>query len=125
MCSRLHHCSHRARARGRAGPDPSRAVHDRQPAGPIMASSLRLSTSQSVDGLLQSGRRGVLTRILVGAAAAAGPHRVPGLPGPRARTLLRSMFPRDRLTCGPRPLVCLDVACPCYLCLPPFPRGTV
>jgi hypothetical protein len=69
---------HRARARSRDGHGPGRASH-RPVGGPRPAPSTVVAVSPAVRRS-QSGRCGVLTRILVGAAAAAGPGR----PGPLA-----------------------------------------
>ena len=78
----------------RPGPGPRpvrdsdclRARADRQSVGPPAARP-RAAGAVSLDGGgRQSGRCGVLTRIRVGAAAAAGPGRNPGPPAPRVTT---------------------------------------
>jgi hypothetical protein len=51
-------------------------------------------------------------------------RRDTGLPVPSAAVLRRLRFDRDRFICGPRVTVCLDVARPSCLRLPPFPRAS-
>ena len=68
-----------------AGPDPDRADHSRQPTGrPRSAFTVTMPVSPAIRRQ-RTGRCGVLTRILVGNVAAAGPGR-----------LLEPRHPRDR-----------------------------
>jgi hypothetical protein len=50
-------------------------------------------------------------------------HRDPGPPVPRTATPRRLRSVHDLFICGPRLSVCLDVACPSCLHLPPFPSA--
>jgi hypothetical protein len=74
---------HCARACGRAGPGSCLTPH--RPAGGPRPDSATAVAVTPADGRPQTGRRGVLTRIPVGAAAVAGPgrlHSSAGLAGP-------------------------------------------
>ena len=112
-------CSHRARARGRAGSGSGRSL---PPAGgQTLVSPHRHQASQS-------SRRAPVVRQVWSTDSDTSWRRRDrrSTPGVTATGTAGSGHPPvDRFTRGPRSHVCLDVACPCSPFLPPFTSCTV